>query len=289
VAKLNADYAAALRQQGESILAEAKASVQASVEAARALAQPTGNLFFNKRLPVNPDTFNGDIKSDASAWLFEFDTYLAVAQLDPAMYVGIAAVLLRGAAATWWRSVVTKGTAPTTYADFKIELVKMFEVINPVKNARDRLVRLRQIGAVRTYTSAFRNVCLEIPDMNDSEMLDRYIRGLKDRVQQEVNVRNPSTLDEAARIAERYDSATYAVRSTGYNAPSSNRPTYAAAAATPKDLGAVQHVDNSKPSYTELTPELRIQLIKEGKCLYCRKHGHMALSCPNKPKYSSPN
>lgn len=35
----------------------------------------------------------------------------------------------------------------------------------------------------------------------------------------------------------------------------------------------------------KLTPALRQQLIKEGKCFYCCQAGHMAIDCPDKKKH----
>ena len=283
-----------LQQQYDERLAQALATIQARTDAANVLTHPTGNMFYNPRPPVDPETFSGDSKSDPAKWLFSVDIYFEAANLDPAKYLRYAATLLRDGALIWWHSERNKGTAPTTYEGFKTELIKAFECSNPVKNARDRIADLKQTGPVLKYTSAFRNLCLEIPDMNEAEMLDRYVRGLKDRVRQELTIREPSTFNAAAAMAERYDRATFAVRvNTNTNTNSdrvavSSRPTYASAA-TPMDLGAVQDAAAAKPAYTKLTPELRAQLIKEGKCLYCRKHGHMALSCPNKPPRNSPN
>ncbi|EFN54469.1 hypothetical protein CHLNCDRAFT_52911 [Chlorella variabilis] len=43
-----------------------------------------------------------------------------------------------------------------------------------------------------------------------------------------------------------------------------------------------------QPDRPKLTPELRQQLLREGKCFYCRKTGHMALQCPERRQQGNP-
>src|SRR5437762_13206394 len=38
--------------------------------------------------------------------------------------------------------------------------------------------------------------------------------------------------------------------------------------------------------HQKLTPELRKQLIAEGKCLFCREKGHILSNCPKRPQTS---
>ena len=39
----------------------------------------------------------------------------------------------------------------------------------------------------------------------------------------------------------------------------------------------------------KLTPELKEELIKQGRCFYCRNPGHLAINCPTRPKQPAPN
>src|ERR1700716_802251 len=48
--------------------------------------------------------------------------------------------------------------------------------------------------------------------------------------------------------------------------------------------GSRQAGQRPRKVFTKLTPEVRAQLLKEGKCLYCRETGHVVAQCPKKPK-----
>ena len=89
-------------------------------------------------------------------------------------------------------------------------------------------------------------------------------------------------------IAERYDSLRYNANRESdsfFFVKGRDGP-------TPMELGAVTNTSRSnnsyqgsssnKPSYDKLTPEQRQQLIKEGRCFYCRETGHRALDCPKR-------
>jgi hypothetical protein len=45
---------------------------------------------------------------------------------------------------------------------------------------------------------------------------------------------------------------------------------------------------NTTPSNSKLTDAEKAALIKEGKCFFCREHGHVSRNCPKKKKDSNP-
>jgi len=263
-------------------------------------------------LPVKPDPFygKGGKKEDVTAWLYGLEVFFMLATIPAATRIPFAVALLKGAALSWWRSLHLAGNLPVTWDEvngdgFKKRITETFQSVNPVRAARDQLARMRQTGSVSGYAAAFRNTALEIPGITDDEKKDRFIRGLKQRTQEEVTIRDPSTFEEAVRIAERYDAATFSLQrqtfgSTHSNGQRSGAQRYGGnqrntgnSGPTPMELGAMQQAQPAR-SYAEVagnkqriqrlqdSPALRMQLIKEGKCFYCREHGHMALSCPKK-------
>ena len=66
-----------------------------------------------------------------------------------------------------------------------------------------------QTGSVIDYTAAFRSRLLECMDVSDAEALARYIDDLKQGNKDWVLIHDPSSLYEAAKWAERYESTYY--------------------------------------------------------------------------------
>lgn len=279
-------------QAAAAAVAAAAPPAPAAVEADPPAAAADGG---DRSLPIKPDRFNGDTRTDVRSWLFQVDTYFEAAGTPEARRVPIAAALLHGAALSWWRNHKEAKTAPTTWEAFKTNVSETFEIINSAKTARDRLARLRQTSSVRAYATAFRNVSLDIPGITEDERKDRFLRGLNVNVQREVEIRAPATFEEMVRAAERFDAVTYNLRRSGPNEHKSGawrdlpRPAaYHNAGPMPMELGTMQHQRRGANSNNErrvsMSPELRIKLIRDGKCLYCHQPGHVALNCPEKQK-----
>jgi hypothetical protein len=49
-------------------------------------------------------------------------------------------------------------------------------------------------------------LAMQVSDMTDAELLDRFMRGLKPRMRMEVTMREPQSFNEAVKFADRYDS-----------------------------------------------------------------------------------
>ena len=67
---------------------------------------------------------------------------------------------------------------------------------------------------------------MQINGLSSSQILDKFIRGLKPKTRIEVELRDPQTTEEAYRLADRFDRIVYGVHNTifltqrTYNQPS---------------------------------------------------------------------
>ncbi|GAQ93650.1 hypothetical protein KFL_017600010 [Klebsormidium nitens] len=124
----------------------------------------------------------------------------------------------------------------------------------------------------------------EIPNVHDEELLDRFVRGLKPRTRMEVTMREPSTFDEAVKLADRMDS----LFTPGFGLdrqpkgrfnstnpiPILPRPANPVADPVPMEIDALRR------RLPPLTDAERDRLRKIGGCFRCRQTGHIATNCP---------
>ena len=89
---------------------------------------------------------------------------------------------------------ITASTEPLVHQD---ALLKMFKPVNSVKSARDKLHNLRQVSSVLKHNYEFRQLLIEINDMGAADQLDYYVRGLKRQVRLQVELHQPTTLQQA--------------------------------------------------------------------------------------------
>jgi len=240
-----------------------------------------------------PDTFNGSFgkgSADVETWLFQVAHHLRAYNKPPAQWVGFASALLRGTAATWWRLKSHNGTAEISWDAFTAMMVADFKPVNSVQRAKDRIATLRQKRSATEYCNEFRLAVLDIPDMNESWMLDAFFRGLKPNVQRELERYPPPDLHEAMRQAERIDAIDYKYSSSSRNHNSHSRrghdgpwrsSTAQSSGPVPMELGALQ-------IQQRLSDAERDKLRKENRCFFCREQGHTKFFCPKKKQQGRP-
>ena len=277
---------AAAEAQLESLRIRAE---QAEQTAQAVLSRPTTDL-----RPAKPSLFSAHKGSSRiTSWLAELGRYFKAANChEPHKRISFAATLLRGAPATWYdrhdRDVrARKKLDFTSWEEFESAIIKQFQSVNHDRIVRDQLATLSQRTSVQAYVTRFTELCLEIEDISDAEMLDRFIRGLKPNAQRELELHRPVNLEDAIERAERVDAVDYrqrqrmnrdnfAPRRLPYNGP------------TPMELGAITHPHAELGAITApnrqaaLTTTEKARLRQEGKCFYCREPGHVALQCPKK-------
>lgn len=232
--------------------------------------------------PPKPTFFAGSTKDKAALedWLFKIQTQFAAlpAQPDDGHKINFVASYFTGTALKWWRLHAAEHTQPgATYQAFTDALTTAFAAPNAQQKARERMDALRQTTSVAQYTVRFRELLLEVPDMQPAEALHRYVTGLKQAVKQHVLIAKPTTVEDAIALADRVDQVSFDVRTPFIPRRRQFNPPVFAARPVPMEIGAIQ----STPSRvrTKLTPEQRECLRQNNGCFYCRQLGHTTQTC----------
>ncbi|KAL1914177.1 uncharacterized protein VTP21DRAFT_10257 [Calcarisporiella thermophila] len=229
------------------------------------------------RMP-EPARFGGRHYPDVREWIDQVENYFVGTNPPEHMKVPYAAALFQGDALIWWRHLKIQGRLPTEWDTFKNEVIIMFQPINSVKHARDKLADLRQRRSVQEYAVTFRSLAMQIPGITEEELIDKFIRGLKVQTRKEIEYKNPPTLNEAVREAERYDAVYFRNRE--------HRPEFNVRASTsreahsgprPMEIDAIQR-------HKKLDENEKERLRKSGSCFFCREKGHIAQACPKKSR-----
>ena len=235
-------------------------------------------------------------------WLFSINQYLKACgqDLSDQVKVDFAAAQLRGPANIWWRTVQERAARDpaqgiSTWATFSEKLHGQFKPINTRRVARDKLARLTQTKSVAEFAHQLRILSLDIPGITEEEQLDRFIRGCRPAISMELEFKEPATLEEAIRLAERMDEVRYRTSRFHHDHyvpwPASRQEE-----PTPMELGSMSQfaprgnqpsrsTGFHHPPRTRLTAEERQKLWDENRCFKCRRTGHVALACPeNQPR-----
>lgn len=269
--------------------------------------------------PQSLDTFSGLKNEDLDSWLFlATEHFKLVGITDDETKIIISGLSFRQHAKTWYMSVRGPHVPPedviTSWEVFKDTLIDHFSPVEAAKIARDELATLKQTTSVRDYTARFRQLCAIIKTIADGEMLDRYIRGLKHKIQKDVWFRAPKTFQEASKIAAHVDTLLDGAYTDNY--PSrDNSPYERSSRPTPMDidLNAINHSSNRRQvrwadrSYSPSRQRDRFHgnghLSSEGhrprgrrltreeyqgrkdrnECLYCGSKDHQVQFCPVAP------
>ena len=279
-----------------TLLAERAQPAREEAQEEQAAPRPTPRPIDNGRLKLmRPKSYTGQAHPGAvENFLFDCRQYfLGMEVSDPDKRILFAVSLLEGVAKSWWRfyaeQIGREHVAPIlTWENFEAKLQARFCVVNAVHGARDKLDSLRQIGSVRSYISAFQNLLMQIPEMTEGEGLHRFKQGLQFRIKKEVALREPNSLEDAMRLAEKYDALLYSVQG---GRPTQRAPPVREASRAwmspvlPVDTPTSMEIDalQRKP----LTQEDREHLRKVGGCFYCRRTGHLISTCPLRERSNS--
>lgn len=159
-----------------------------------------------------PECFSGVRGQNVDDFCFGVTRYVEYNRLPPVspQAVQCASSYLRGRAATWWRTYVSRFTPPVSVYAFCELLTQHFREANFEVHARDKLTRLQQkdtATGLRSYTDAFLNLVTALPELQEGDLVYHYTKGLQPRLKAELRARNPQTLEAAISLADTLDQA----------------------------------------------------------------------------------
>jgi Ty3 transposon capsid-like protein/Zinc knuckle len=242
-------------------------------------AHPTSGL-----RPPQPDKYHG--QRDfllLGNWIFSVDQYFVLTDMAVQKQAPFVSTLLRDEALLWFRSNYENWdpATPLTWEILRASMRQYFAPPNEDRRLQDEWANLKQHGTVFEYVSVLTALAMRIPGLSQTQILDKFIRGLKPKTRIEVELRDPKTPDEAYRLADRFDRIVYGVKNTSFLTQNYNRYTPTANANVNADYVEPMQIDTLRPRQPRRSGRNLEQLRAKGLCFTCKKPGHIAAHCPS--------
>jgi Ty3 transposon capsid-like protein len=158
---------------------------------------------------------------------------------------------------------------------------------------QDEWAYLRQHGSVFEYVSILTALAMQINSLSQSQILDKFIRGLKPKTRIEVELRDPQTTEEAYRLADRFDRIVYGTYNSTFLTQRSSYNQSNSAYATVGTYGEPMQIDalrtRPRPRVSNFNSPCkpfaksndRQRLYEQRLCFNCQKLGTLPASIVN--------
>src|SRR5947207_3911261 len=166
--------------------------------------------------------------------------------------------LLRDEALLWYRANYENWdpAVQLTWPTLRHAMREYFAPRNEDRRLQDKWANLKQFGTVFEYVSVLTALAMQIPGLSQTQILDKFIRGLKPKTRIEVELRDPKTPKEAYRLADRFDRIGYSAKSTTFLTQNYNR--YSSMSTT--SYGEPMQIDTLRPRRFKPIDIKRIQV-----------------------------
>src|SRR5436190_8487815 len=240
--------------------------------------------------PRQPDKYHG--RRDfllLGNWIFSVDQYFILTDMPKHKQGPFVSTLLRDEALLWFRSNYENWdpATPLTWDILRTAMRQYFAPTNEDRCLQDEWANLKQYGTVFEYVSVLTALAMRIPGLSQTQILDKFIRGLKPKTRIEVELRDPKTTDEAYRLADRFDRIVYGARNTSFLTQNYNRYAPTSNANMNTDYSEPMQIDTLRPhqpgprNFQRPNNQKFQQPRNQGLCFTCEKPGHIAANCPN--------
>ncbi|GJY72440.1 putative reverse transcriptase domain-containing protein [Tanacetum coccineum] len=172
-------------------------------------AKPAKNYTFSSFMKCGPTQFHGKEGAiELCRWFEKIECTFGISECAERNKVKFAAATLQGRALTWWDTqVATLGLAMAnekSWDDLKRMMLEEFCPEEEISRIEDELRPLRlNDNDIAAYTNRFNELVLLCPNVVPStkKKIGQYIKGLPSYIMGETYSSNPTTLNEAVRMA----------------------------------------------------------------------------------------
>ena len=143
--------------------------------------------------PKQSEKYNG--KRDFQVidnWITSIDSYFALTHVEaPDIYHYLNTILI-GEAATWFRFIYRNVDSTTiTWETIKRSIKAYFIPPNYTRRLRDEWAYLRQTTIVFDYYTRLTQLAMQLGEIEEERLVDKFIHGLKPKTRTEVELRDP--------------------------------------------------------------------------------------------------
>lgn len=217
--RLRTEISAYFQQQAAA--SSSSSSSTPSTTSATQVKQQTQGFSYK---PAPPSPFYGEYNgSAASAWIYEIEQFFTVINIPDSQKVNVAANSFKKNAMTWFvhlRKVLQEASTEEQqilldWSLFKKKFLDYFQPVEVTRLARAKLNNIKQTGSAASYCNLFTQYLNNMGGpaaMDIQQQLFLFRRGLLRTIRTYVDLKEPATLDEAMRIAQRYEAEEYVGR-----------------------------------------------------------------------------
>ena len=233
--------------------------------------------------PTQPEKLDGNLKIQVGEWISSVEYFARFHRMDDRQLIEFVPSLFSGTIFNWWQRMQEyeeKGqTAPiSNWQQLKGRILDKFQPFVTAEMARDKLAVMKQNNmTVVEYANSLHEIAMAIPDANDAEKKDRFIRGLKMTIRKEVVTRRPVTLEDAIVLAERFESVSFLQYGRGDESEWKRPLVHTARQPRYPDAMEIDAVQTNKGSGSYRTPR-----GPPTHCYNCKRTGHYATDCKEK-------
>jgi len=175
--------------------------------------------------PSQPPSFNGEHNNFiATQWIYKVEQFFIVAETEEEDKVNIAALSFEKNAMQWFvhlrDSLINKTLEEQRiikeWLEFKKEFLKYFQPVEVSRLSRAKINDIKQTGTAAAYCNIFTQL---LNNMGGSESMDLqnqlflFRKGLYKSIRMYVDLKEPKSLDEAMRLAQRFEAEEYVSKS----------------------------------------------------------------------------
>ena len=151
-------------------------------------------------------------------WIFFVNQYFLLTNMLILKQAFFVNTLLRNEALLWYHFSYENWNLAIslTWEILRIIMREYFALSNEDRRLQNEWANLKQYEIVFEYVSVLTALAMQISGLSQTQILDKFIRGLKSKTRIEVELRDSKTSNEAYRLADRFDRIVYDIRNISF-------------------------------------------------------------------------